>query len=132
MPITKLDEELQNSDLWHNVELRRSVLEDALPHLMLQKIGLDKIIERVSCFLKLINRMVNLCFRCLIRTYELSLVVSWPADSCTSMVQTQANSLSLICKSIIILRLQANPPSMSKRLARMNGATHNLPIRQKQ
>ena len=46
--ITKLDEELQNSDLWRNVELRRSVLEDALPNLLLKKIGLDTIIERVS------------------------------------------------------------------------------------
>lgn len=47
LAITKLDEELQNSDLWHNIELRRSVLDDALPHLLLEKIGLDKIIERV-------------------------------------------------------------------------------------
>jgi len=45
--ITKLDEELQNTALWHNEPLRRSVLKDALPKLLLEKIGLDLIIERV-------------------------------------------------------------------------------------
>ena len=48
LAITKLDEELQKSDLWQNVELRRSILEDALPRLLVEKIGLDKIIARVS------------------------------------------------------------------------------------
>lgn len=45
--ITKLDEELQGTELWDNVELRRSVLSDALPNLLLQKIGLDTILKRV-------------------------------------------------------------------------------------
>ena len=45
--ITKLDEELQKSGLWHNEPLRRSVLKDALPNLLLKKIGLDLIIQRV-------------------------------------------------------------------------------------
>lgn len=45
--ITKLDEELQNTELWHNEPLRRSVLRDALPKLLLDKIGLDSIIDRV-------------------------------------------------------------------------------------
>jgi len=45
--ITKLDEELQKTDLWKNEKLRRSVLADALPKLLLDKIGLDLIIERV-------------------------------------------------------------------------------------
>jgi glutamate dehydrogenase len=45
--ITKLDEELQRTELWHNEPLRRSVLKDALPNLLLKKIGLDLIIERV-------------------------------------------------------------------------------------
>ncbi|KAG9232161.1 putative NAD+ dependent glutamate dehydrogenase [Amylocarpus encephaloides] len=45
--ITKLDEELQKTDLWKNDKLRRSVLEDALPKLLLEKIGLDLIVERV-------------------------------------------------------------------------------------
>jgi glutamate dehydrogenase len=48
MAITELDEELQRSELWHNEGLRRLVLNDALPKLLLQKIGLDLIIERVS------------------------------------------------------------------------------------
>lgn len=46
--ITKMDEELQNSDLWDNVQFRRSVLTDALPNLLLKKIGLDTLLERVS------------------------------------------------------------------------------------
>ncbi|KAH8821561.1 NAD-specific glutamate dehydrogenase [Xylogone sp. PMI_703] len=45
--ITKLDEELQKSELWNDEPLRRSVLEDALPHLLLEKIGLDTIMQRV-------------------------------------------------------------------------------------
>ncbi|KAJ5123481.1 Glutamate dehydrogenase NAD-dependent [Penicillium atrosanguineum] len=45
--ITKLDEELQQTELWHNIALRRSVLGDALPSLLLDKIGLDHILERV-------------------------------------------------------------------------------------
>jgi glutamate dehydrogenase len=45
--ITKLDEELQNTDLWNNAEFRKSVLSEALPNLLLEQIGLDKIMERV-------------------------------------------------------------------------------------
>ncbi|BCR94175.1 glutamate dehydrogenase (NAD(+)) [Aspergillus luchuensis] len=45
--ITQLDEELQKTELWDNIELRRSVLHDALPNLLLQKIGLDTILQRV-------------------------------------------------------------------------------------
>ncbi|KAH8588388.1 NAD-specific glutamate dehydrogenase [Bisporella sp. PMI_857] len=45
--ITKLDEELQKTELWEDEKLRRSVLKDALPKLLLEKIGLDLIIERV-------------------------------------------------------------------------------------
>lgn len=45
--ITNLDEELQNTALWHDEKLRRSVLRDALPNLLIDKIGLDLIIERV-------------------------------------------------------------------------------------
>lgn len=46
--ITKLDEELQRTQLWDDIKLRRSVLTDALPKLLLEKIGLDLIIQRVS------------------------------------------------------------------------------------
>jgi glutamate dehydrogenase len=45
--ITKLDEELQKTELWHNEPLRRSVLKDALPKLLLDKIGLDTLLKRV-------------------------------------------------------------------------------------
>ena len=46
--ITKLDEELQNTELWKNEQLKRSVLADALPSLLQKKIGLDIIMQRVS------------------------------------------------------------------------------------
>ncbi|KAH6624725.1 Glutamate/Leucine/Phenylalanine/Valine dehydrogenase-domain-containing protein [Chaetomium sp. MPI-SDFR-AT-0129] len=45
--ITTLDEQLQHSDLWETENLRRSVLADALPNLLIDKIGLNTIIERV-------------------------------------------------------------------------------------
>ncbi|KAJ8127942.1 hypothetical protein O1611_g5696 [Lasiodiplodia mahajangana] len=45
--ITELDEELQQSDLWKNDKIRRSVLADALPKLLQDKLGLDTIISRV-------------------------------------------------------------------------------------
>ena len=45
--ITTLDEELQHSDLWENENIRRAVLADALPNLLLEKLGLDTIISRV-------------------------------------------------------------------------------------
>ncbi|KAF2687961.1 NAD-specific glutamate dehydrogenase-like protein [Lentithecium fluviatile CBS 122367] len=45
--ITKLDEELQSTDLWQNVAFRKSVLSEALPNLLLEQIGLEKIMERV-------------------------------------------------------------------------------------
>jgi glutamate dehydrogenase len=45
--ITDLDEKLQQSDLWANENIRHAVLTDALPALLLQKIGLETIISRV-------------------------------------------------------------------------------------
>ncbi|KAL2260281.1 hypothetical protein VTK26DRAFT_5752 [Humicola hyalothermophila] len=45
--ITTLDEQLQHSDLWEDEKIRRAVLENALPNLLIEKIGLDTIIERV-------------------------------------------------------------------------------------
>lgn len=47
LAITSLDEDLQRSELWDNEKIRRSVLADALPNLLINKIGLDTIIERV-------------------------------------------------------------------------------------
>lgn len=45
--ITDLDEELQKTELWNDLKLRKSVLSDALPNLLLKKIGFDTIVERV-------------------------------------------------------------------------------------
>ncbi|KAL2156276.1 hypothetical protein VTH82DRAFT_1021 [Thermothelomyces myriococcoides] len=47
LAITTLDQQLQHSDLWENEQVRRAVLEDALPNLLIEKVGLDTIIERV-------------------------------------------------------------------------------------
>lgn len=47
LAITKLDEELQQTQLWNNIALRNSVLKDALPNTLLEKIGLDTILTRV-------------------------------------------------------------------------------------
>lgn len=54
LAITKLDEELQNTQLWENIPLRQAVLKDALPNLLLEKIGLETILERVSIFFSLL------------------------------------------------------------------------------
>lgn len=45
--ITNLDEELQRTDLWKDITLRRGVLHEALPSLLQEKIGLDTLLERV-------------------------------------------------------------------------------------
>lgn len=50
LAITDLDEELQKTSLWDNVALRRAVLQEALPRLLLNKIGLDTILARVCLF----------------------------------------------------------------------------------
>jgi glutamate dehydrogenase len=46
--ITKMDEELQNSGMWENKAFRASVLTRALPSLLLEKIGLETLMQRVS------------------------------------------------------------------------------------
>lgn len=46
--ITDLDQELQQTELWNDLKLRKSVLCDALPNLLLKSIGFDTIVERVS------------------------------------------------------------------------------------
>ena len=58
--ITKLDEELQNTDLWKNVEFRHSVLKEALPNILLEQIGLEKIIKRVSRNVLVIQECIRL------------------------------------------------------------------------
>ena len=45
--ITTLDEELQQSDLWKDEKTRLNILADALPKLLLDKIGLETIVQRV-------------------------------------------------------------------------------------
>lgn len=45
--ITELDEKLQQSDLWTNEKIRYGILQDALPQLLLDKIGLETIVSRV-------------------------------------------------------------------------------------
>lgn len=45
--ITTLDEELQKSDMWADERIRKSVLGDALPKLLLEEIGLETLMKRV-------------------------------------------------------------------------------------
>ncbi|EXJ53921.1 NAD-specific glutamate dehydrogenase [Cladophialophora yegresii CBS 114405] len=48
LAITKLDEDLQNfKELWDNKSLRMQVFREALPRTLQEKIGLDKILQRV-------------------------------------------------------------------------------------
>jgi len=48
LAITKLDEDLQNfQELWDNKTLRLQVFKEALPKTLQQKIGVDKILQRV-------------------------------------------------------------------------------------
>ncbi|KAG1469130.1 hypothetical protein G6F56_003439 [Rhizopus delemar] len=45
--IVQLQEQLQNSGLWEDVALRTSTLKRAFPQLLLEKLGLDVLLERV-------------------------------------------------------------------------------------
>jgi glutamate dehydrogenase len=45
--IVQLNEQLQHSGLWDNVELRHTVLTKAFPRLLLEKVGLEALIARV-------------------------------------------------------------------------------------
>lgn len=45
--IVKLNEELQKTSLWDNVELRNIVMSEAFPKLLVDTIGLDVLLERV-------------------------------------------------------------------------------------
>jgi glutamate dehydrogenase len=45
--ITRMDEELQASELWDDEQFRVGVLKDALPRLLQEKIGLPTILKRV-------------------------------------------------------------------------------------
>nr|KAJ3412067.1 NAD-dependent glutamate dehydrogenase [Polyrhizophydium stewartii] len=45
--IVRLNEELQNTTLWDNVPLRRVVLREAFPKVLLDKLGIDALLKRV-------------------------------------------------------------------------------------
>jgi glutamate dehydrogenase len=45
--IVKLNEELRSTTLWDNVPLRRVVLMEAFPPILLQKVGLDTLLKRI-------------------------------------------------------------------------------------
>ncbi|KAJ3380756.1 NAD-dependent glutamate dehydrogenase, partial [Chytriomyces hyalinus] len=45
--IVKLNEELQQTTLWDNVPLRKLILTEAFPKLLIDKLGLDTLLERV-------------------------------------------------------------------------------------
>ncbi|KAG0011843.1 NAD-dependent glutamate dehydrogenase [Entomortierella chlamydospora] len=47
LAIVKLNENLQHTSLWDNVALRKVVLEEAFPNMLLKQVGLDKLMERV-------------------------------------------------------------------------------------
>lgn len=47
LAIVRLNEELRNTTLWNNVPLRRVVLNEAFPKILLDKIGLDTLLKRV-------------------------------------------------------------------------------------
>lgn len=95
--ITKLQEELQSTELWDNVEFRKSVLAEALPNLLLQQVGLDKIMERVSLRNLTCYFLLNV-ERYLITICAPSLEVTWPAVSSMAMAFQPVNSHSLTCE----------------------------------
>ncbi|KAI8840785.1 Glutamate/Leucine/Phenylalanine/Valine dehydrogenase-domain-containing protein [Chytriomyces cf. hyalinus JEL632] len=45
--IVKLNEELQQTSLWGNVQLRKLILTEAFPKLLIDKLGLDTLLKRV-------------------------------------------------------------------------------------
>lgn len=45
--IVKLNEELRATELWSNIPMRNSVLKAALPKLLLNKLGLETLLQRV-------------------------------------------------------------------------------------
>jgi glutamate dehydrogenase len=99
--ITRMDEELQATELWDNVELRRSVLNDALPKLLLDKIGLDSILERVCLppilldIFSMMNTLANhTIYRSPTPTSAPSSVLSSPAASSTAWASAPAPSAS--------------------------------------
>jgi len=93
--ITKMDEELQSTDLWQKVEFRKSVLSEALPNLLLEQIGLEKIMERVCDSLP-VDEFKSNQNRYPKTTYAQSLEATSRAGLFTHTASTRANSRSLI------------------------------------
>lgn len=136
--ITKLDEELQNTELWRNIELRNAVLQDALPGLLLEKIGLPTIVERVSDIVSLCcpRSLLTSSFpRYLTTTSAPSSAATSRADSSTSTGATRASLLSSTCKfNLLATRRMVTSTntwvnSMSKRMAKLSQKQQALPIR---
>ena len=116
--IMRLDEDLQQkTQLWDNVALRKSVLRDALPQLLLEKIGLDAILERVSfsffncsaylltgfSFHRSIDRLLTVLShepRSLIITCVQSSVVTLPVDLCTNTAVRRVSLLFMNCECL--------------------------------
>lgn len=101
--ITKLDEEMQGTELWDNVQLRQSVLSDALPSLLLEKVGLQTILERVSARRNSESTSEHRVLTCFPRSLR---TTSAPSSAATSRVASstkrefrQANLHSSPCKS---------------------------------
>jgi len=92
--ITKLDEELQNTDLWDQPEFKKSVLMEALPNLLLEQIGLDKIMQRVSYHTRDMKDVVVNSHRYPRTTFVPSSEAISPVASCTSTVSRPASLLS--------------------------------------
>ncbi|KAF9571767.1 NAD-dependent glutamate dehydrogenase [Mortierella alpina] len=47
LAIVKLNENLQHTSLWDNIELRKVVLEEAFPNMLLKQVGLETLMQRV-------------------------------------------------------------------------------------
>ena len=45
--IVRLNEQLQRTSLWEDVALRRVILSEAFPKLLLEKLGLDTLLKRI-------------------------------------------------------------------------------------
>ena len=45
--IVRLNEQLQRTSLWDDVSLRRIILSEAFPKLLLEKVGLDTLLKRI-------------------------------------------------------------------------------------
>jgi len=98
--ITKMDEEIRGSGMYENEHLRNIVLEEALPPLLLEKLGLQTIVERVSNLIFwFVHYGADLGIHRFLRTISRpSLAATWVALSSTNMAFMQAICSSSCCK----------------------------------